>query len=119
MAKISPHFSESEVMCKCGCGYIAVNPILVRLLEKIRDNCGNNPVMVHSWCRCPTHNENVGGVSESQHLYGAAADISISGVNVQALGDIAITCGADGIGYYYTQGFVHVDVRGEKDSWVG
>lgn len=56
----------------------------------------------------------------SQHLYGKAADIWIAGVSVDALAAYAETLlpGKGGIGRYYTDGFVHVDVREVKSRWV-
>ena len=47
------------------------------VLELIRDRCGGNPVMVSSGYRCPDLNAAVGGASNSAHLYGLAADITI------------------------------------------
>lgn len=46
-------------------------------LEKIRTLCGDHPVTITSGYRCPTLNACVGGVSDSAHLYGCAADFVI------------------------------------------
>ena len=59
----------------------------------------------------PSHNAEVGGVADSQHLSGTAADITYDGVDVELLTDIAIDSGASGVGSYFNQGFVHVDCR--------
>jgi uncharacterized protein YcbK (DUF882 family) len=119
MAKISSHFTEEEARCKCGCGRMVVNDILVRLLEAIRATAGHRLVIVHSWNRCGQYNKKVGGSPDSQHLYGKAADISIKGVSPDQLAQFAESCGADGIGTYHKQGFVHVDVRGYRAKWLG
>lgn len=119
MAELSLHFTWKEAECRCGCGYSRINPLLVHLLEKIRYYAGQKPVAVHSWCRCRKHNEAVGGAPNSQHLFGNAADISISGVGIDRLAQIAAECGADGIGIYRKQGFVHIDVRGYPARWEG
>jgi uncharacterized protein YcbK (DUF882 family) len=118
--EISSHFSEEELTCKCGCGYLVVNPILIRLLESIRETFGK-PVNVLSGCRCEQHNINIGGVSDSQHLYGTAADIYIEGVDVDWLADVVTQKGADGVGVYRGSNppFVHVDVRGYMAYWEG
>jgi len=50
---------------------------LCGVLEQIRTLCGDNPVTVSSGYRCPEVNAAVGGVSNSAHLYGLAADITI------------------------------------------
>ena len=53
-------------------------------------------------------------------LDGKAADIWIEGVSVDTLAAYAETllAGKGGIGRYYTDKFVHVDVREVKSRWV-
>jgi len=46
---------------------------LAKELDKIREIFG--PIKITSWYRPPNVNRRVGGVSNSQHLYGLAADI--------------------------------------------
>ena len=50
---------------------------LCGVLEKVRTLCGDHPVQINSGYRCPELNDEVGGVSDSAHLYGLAADICI------------------------------------------
>ena len=83
---------------------------LFPILDRIRDSLGV-PVYITSGFRCPSHNASVGGVANSQHLDGTAADITYDGVDVEKLTDIAIDSGASGVGSYFNQGFVHVDCR--------
>ena len=63
-------------------GPIAQNSLKLlvdRVLDPIREHWGL-PIRVHSGYRCPTLNEEVGGVEESWHMLGCAAVISaISG----------------------------------------
>jgi len=59
------------------------------LLEKIRTLCGNKPVVVSSGFRCKALNSAVGGASNSAHLYGCAADFTVS-----AFGSVYQTCKA-------------------------
>lgn len=56
--------------------YIIANlrTLCIKLLQPARDNF-NNPIIVTSGYRCARLNELVGGVSNSDHLFGYAADI--------------------------------------------
>lgn len=76
----SANFSFSEFACKCGGRYASCRRIWIlrshiQRLESYRAKAGG-PVRVISGCRCLGHNAAVGGASSSQHLYGAATDIS-------------------------------------------
>ena len=86
------------------------------MLDRIRERLGV-PIYINSGYRCPAHNAEVGGVPNSQHVEGTAADITYDGIDVDYLAQIAEECGADGIGRYYNQDFVHVDVRGYEARW--
>jgi hypothetical protein len=48
-------------------------------LEGIRTLCGDNPVTITSGYRSPQLNAAIGGASNSAHMYGCAADFTISG----------------------------------------
>ncbi len=73
------HFKEREFVCKC-CGQLPPamrdnNEALVdNVLDPAREEFGG-PVTVNSGCRCPKHNLAVGGVVNSQHMKGEAADL--------------------------------------------
>lgn len=117
--KLSEHFDSSEFACKCGCGGLHngadINPRLVQVLERMRQRCGR-PLELSCGYRCPTHNAEVGGVWNSQHVYGTAADVQTpDGMSVIELAALAEECGADGIGVY--DWGVHVDVRGYAARW--
>lgn len=114
MAKISEHFDEDEFRCHC-CGKLPSEGIdynLVALLEDIRANAGA-PINLNCAYRCDSHNAEVGGVPGSQHNANpcTAADIDATDIGVEKLAQIAENCGADGVGRYYGDMFVHVDVR--------
>ena len=111
--KISPHFKEYELACKC-CGKILYYPELILKLEHLRHIIGNLPIIVHSGYRCPSHNARVGGAKESLHMLGMAADISVKGVSIDALATAANAAGFNGIGIYRKDNFVHVDIRAWK-----
>ena len=118
--KLSANFNVREFRCKDGSDPIFVDSDLVKLLQQIRDHFGK-PVTINSAFRTASHNAKEGGAKFSQHLYGKAADIRISGVSVDALADYAESLLGDsgGVGRYYVDGFVHVDVRATKSRWKG
>jgi len=111
------HFKTAEFACKCGCGYCAVSPRLIELLERLRALLGGHPVIITSGCRCPAHNTRVKGAANSQHLYGNAADIKVAGVPPDNVAQAAEQAGFNGIGRYKT--FTHVDIRKAKARWKG
>jgi uncharacterized protein YcbK (DUF882 family) len=122
MGDLSKNFNKSEFACKCGCGYDDVHEDLVKVLEIIRDDI-DEPIMINSGCRCEKHNKASGGVSNSQHRFGTAADIRAKDtkpkVVFQKIKDLYSAYKIPELGYcqlYST--FVHVDVREKKANTV-
>ena len=116
---LTPYFKVREFACRDGSDPIFVDTELVALLQAIRVHF-SKAVHINSGFRTWQHNARQKNASRrSQHLYGRAADIRISGVSVDALADYAETLlpGTGGIGRYYADGFVHVDVRKTKSRW--
>ena len=79
------YFTRDEFRCKCGGKYCNGFPAepkeqLVRIADQLRKNLGV-PITVVSGLRCPTWNQIQGGVDNSQHMYGEAADIYASGIS--------------------------------------
>jgi uncharacterized protein YcbK (DUF882 family) len=110
--RLSPHFVAAELACP-HCGVAVVRDELLALLERLRAIHGK-PLRVVSGYRCPVHNEAVGGAANSQHMYGAAADLVPGAVST----DEAARAMAVGIG---TRGrhAIHVDVRdGPPARWT-
>lgn len=72
-------FSEREFACKC-CGQLPpsmranIVVLVDNVLDPAREEFGG-PVTVNSGYRCPKHNLAVGGVVNSQHMKGEAADV--------------------------------------------
>ena len=72
-------FKEKEFACKC-CGQLPplarenVKALVSEVLDPVREKLGM-PIVVNSGYRCEKHNKEVGGVKNSQHLKGEAADI--------------------------------------------
>lgn len=76
------------------------------VLQPLRDHYGH-PVKISSGYRCPKLNKAVGGVTNSQHMRGQAADIKIQGVTPTHIADyIANHLPYDQVILYPT--FVHV-----------
>ena len=115
---VSENFKVREFACKDGSDVIFISMELVEILQQIRDHFGL-PVTINSGYRTPAYNKKVGGAAYSQHLYGAAADISIKGVSPKTVAAYAETLlpKSGGIGIYGS--FTHVDVRAAKSRWKG
>ena len=115
--KLSTNFRVREFACNDGTDPIFIDSDLVAVLQKIRTHFGK-PVTITSAYRTPPHNSREGGTTYSQHLYGKAADIKISGVTPKKVADYAETLLPEGgIGIYNT--FTHIDVRSVKSRWQG
>ena len=117
----SEHFSAEELMCHgasqghCGCGPETANnvsPLLLEKLEALRAMIGG-PIEISCAYRCPAHNAEVGGVPNSQHVDGTAADVQTPNYdNCNTPEQLKWYCeqiGFDGIGLY--DWGCHVDVR--------
>lgn len=108
------YFSRKEFACKCGryCnGYPAqMQRGVVELADRARGEL-KGVAFVSSGLRCPQHNANVGGVSNSQHLSGKAIDLRIEGKSakqtlawIQQQPEVRYAYAIDG---YY----VHMDIE--------
>lgn len=115
---ISKNFRVREFRCQDGSDVVFIESDLVDILQKIRDHFGK-AVTITSAFRTASHNKKVGGATYSQHLYGKAADIKVSGVAANVVADFAETLmpSTGGVGRYST--FTHVDVRKVKSRWNG
>ena len=112
MGNLSAHFAPAEFACRCGCGYGSdprdISPILVSLLEEMRVDVGRS-IHLTSGCRCAVHNAREGGVPNSAHTRGCAADLLVQGgFERHQLVGAAMAHGAMGVGV--AKVFIHVDV---------
>jgi uncharacterized protein YcbK (DUF882 family) len=90
---------------------------LAKELDKVRQAWGK-PIEVTSWYRPPAVNKAVGGVSNSQHINGSAADIRPIGGDIHAFQKwLDKFWGDKALGYGAKKGFVHVDLRLGKIRW--
>jgi uncharacterized protein YcbK (DUF882 family) len=115
-SKLTQNFRVREFACTDGSDPIFIDTELVNVLQKIRNHFGK--VTITSAYRTPTKNKAVGGTVYSQHLYGRAADIKVSGATPKKVAAYAETILKNGgIGIY--KSFVHIDVRETKSRWNG
>lgn len=112
-------FTLSEFECHCKrpqCTTTLLDDELVAGLEQLADVLGKP--RVNSGFRCAEHNREVGGLPDSQHLLGHAADVASSFSSPVEIANAAakIKCFQDGgIGLYPK--FVHLDNRGKRARW--
>lgn len=122
--QLSPHFNEREFRCRDVDRGLRVKPYcdgsvgkgidlrLIQGLEELRARIGR-PINVSSGYRCPAYNRHLSGTaSNSQHMYGVAADIWIQGMSTEQIMVVVeeLDIGT-GRGLYPGQGIVHIDVR--------
>ena len=106
----SEHFTEAELACR-HCGINGVVQSLLDAIEALRLKVGA-PVIVNCAYRCPAHNTAVGGVPNSQHVLGRAADIRVAGKTSRELYELALhVSGIRGLGVSDHAGYLHLDVR--------
>jgi uncharacterized protein YcbK (DUF882 family) len=105
------YFTLDEFVCN-HCHEGGVSDVVAAMLDEARREAG---VAFHltSAYRCVVHNENVGGVKNSSHVFGLAVDISTPNNHIRARVLIGlIKAGFTRIGIANT--FIHVDIDGTK-----
>ena len=122
--KLTNNFNKSEFECNCGCEM--PNEVFLQIqklasqLQCIRDFI-RFPIKITSAYRCPSHNKEVGGVSNSQHVLGKASDIQVSDSSPEAIYQVIDTLAEyghvlqGGLGLYNT--FTHYDIRKTRVRW--
>lgn len=118
------YFKRAEFRCPCGrCGGFPVEPqeSIARTVDEIRYRLGIPISIVDgggSGVRCAAHNAEVGGVANSQHLYGLAADLhsAASPAEMKAVAE-EVLGHTGGIGLYGWG--IHVDTRPGYARWHG
>lgn len=106
MGDLSPHFSSWEFKDHRTGDIKGPDPLLVQVLERLRSIDGR-PLRIVSGYRSPATNAAVGGASNSQHLYGRAADLEPGRFKAAE----ALARGARGVGVDRNGWVIHVDVR--------
>ena len=123
-AKVSKYFTVAEVINNDYRRIPTSDKIkhnifqLAQELDKVREEWGK-PIIVTSWYRPPEINAAVGGVSNSQHIHGLAADIRPKTGNIyqfQEWLDNGLWKNK-ALGYGAARGFVHCDLRNSRIRW--
>ena len=115
MGNLTKNFNREEFACKCGCGFDGIDYELVKIIQEIRDEM-NEPIRINSGCRCAKHNARVGGVRNSFHVQGKAADLSCASGGkklADTIGRMLREGRLTGLKYYIyyvKKNFVHVDI---------
>jgi uncharacterized protein YcbK (DUF882 family) len=120
MGDLSKDFSSKEFLCRCGdCDALELpkpSEELVAILQAMRDAYGE-PITITSAIRCPARNAQVGGVGDSAHLTGHAADLWVPNSRERfRLVELALRVGFNRIGIGNT--FIHVDIDRSKPGRV-
>ena len=99
--------------------YAHIELLVVRLLDPIRDYV-IEPIYINSGYRSEELNKAVGGVSDSQHRKGQAADIRIGSITGHLLADlfweISDHFDFDQLIYYKKEGFIHISYVSKKEN---
>ena len=117
--QVSEHFKVREFAQKdYQCDKILIESELVEVLEDVRKHF-NKPVTINSGYRTAEYNKKIGGVKNSQHTKGTAADIKVSAIPAKEVQKYLQNKYPDkyGIGSYLN--FTHIDVRAKKARWRG
>lgn len=94
-----------------------LKPKLVRMLKQVERHFGKR-LVVTSGYRSPAYNKRVRGAEKSQHMYCAAVDVQLPGVNKWELARyIRSMPGRGGVGTY-CHASIHIDIGPERDwNW--
>ena len=108
----SEHFLMDEYACDCA-GYCdgwpaAMDPELLEKIEALRCYF-DQPIIITSGVRCERRNAEVGGIPNSWHLSGHAADLYCPGVPYDEVAAAARTLGL-GVIEYPDQQFDHCEI---------
>ena len=85
---------------------------LVKMIQEVADKFPGKPIEIISGYRTQA------GGNESQHAFGRALDFRMPGVSCKALFNFCKTLKHAGCGYYPNDGFVHMDARTQRASWI-
>lgn len=88
-----------------------INLLVDNVLDPIRDMV-HTPILITSGYRCPQVNRLVGGVDNSQHMSGCAADFHVMGFTPSMMHEVFLyifnTLEFDQLIYYRSKNFIHV-----------
>lgn len=93
-----------------------MDPALLLNLELLRWKLGNVSIVINSGYRTPAYNKRVGGIANSNHIKGNAADIRAIGVAASEVHKHAVQI-FNGVGKY--RNFTHVDTDKKRVHFTG
>ena len=103
--KNEPSFDEKATIVR------NINLLVDNVLDPVRDMV-NTPIIITSGYRCPQVNRLVGGVDNSQHMLGCAADFHVQGYNHSMMYEVFLyifnTLKFDQLIYYPSKNIIHV-----------
>lgn len=103
--KNEPSFDEKAAIVR------NINLLVDNVLDPVRDMV-NTPIIITSGYRCPQVNRLVGGVDNSQHMLGCAADFHVQGYNHSMMYKVFLyifdTLEFDQLIYYPSKNIIHV-----------
>ncbi len=117
---LSRNFKASEFSCNgvnC-CDVLIYAPEVIERLQWMRDKL-KKPIVLYSGYRCEKQNKKSGGVKNSKHISGLAADLKVpDGITLSEFAVLAESAGFRGVLKYTKKGFIHVDVRETKPYYA-
>lgn len=119
-----PNFNVQEFKCGCGGKYCTGYPVvlsktLVEDLQLLRNHYGRS-ITITSGLRCSSYNKRVGGITNSEHTKGRAADIYIAGQSDSFNGRVEIVNYWDTLPnakYAYCNGYLKYAGQKSKDYY--
>lgn len=103
--KNEPSFDEKAAIVR------NINLLVDNVLDPIRD-IAHTPILITSGYRCPQVNRLVGGVDNSQHMSGCAADFHVQGFTPSMMYQLFLcvfnTLEFDQLIYYRNKNIIHV-----------
>ena len=109
------HFKVEEFACT-HCDDVSMDQTFLNMIDIAREEAGV-PFKITSGYRCPEHNKAVGGVSDSAHVGGYAADIACSSGSARyKIIAALLKVGFNRVGV--SKNFIHVDCDPGKPSQV-
>jgi len=122
-ARITPHIRlgefalDQEARRFSNQGQLDIAAELAAFLERVRVQFGGRPVVITSGYRPPAINAQVGGASNSEHLYKpgcGAVDFYIDGADTYAVQNWCDKNWPYSLGYGAYRGFIHLGIRSSR-----
>lgn len=93
------------------------NPVLFAKLQKIIAEVGGGPYTINSAFRSEEYNSKISGAAlRSAHTEALALDVKMTPQQAIKFVPLASANGFNGISYYMRQGFLHIDMRTNRNS---